>query len=54
MTRNFESFCTRMWLDYCDENDDPLSVRLTLEEYKDLYMWWLLGIFYKLEHSDNK
>ena len=45
----FDSFCSRMWLDHCDENNDVLSTRLTLEEYKDLYMWWLIGIFYKRE-----
>jgi hypothetical protein len=29
----YESFCHRMWLDYCDENNDVLSERLTYEEY---------------------
>ena len=52
--RNFDSFCNRMWLDYCDENNDALSTRLSLEEYKDLYMWWLLGVFYKREWVNNE
>ena len=40
--------------DYCDENNDLLSTRLTLKEYKDLYMWWLLGIFNKREWVNNE
>ena len=22
---SFKSYCSRMWLDYCDENNDPIS-----------------------------
>ena len=52
--KKFDSFCNRMWLDYCDENNDLLSTRLTLKEYKDLYMWWLRGIFNKREWVNNE
>ena len=48
-----------MWLDHCDgqivlTSADPMSPRLTLEEYKDIYMWSLLGIFYKREWLTNE
>ena len=40
----FRSYCVRMWLDYCDENNDPLSApnRLNLEDYIERYHEWLL------------
>ena len=55
----FDSFCSEMWLDHCDgqivlTSADPMSPRLTLEEYKDIYMWSLLGIFYKREWLTNE
>ena len=39
----FNSFCTRMWLDYCDENNDPLSApnRLDRDEYVNKWHDWL-------------
>ena len=45
----FDSFCTRMWVDYCDENDDWLttSTRLDLDEYKSKYKEWLFDKFVK-------
>ena len=48
-----------MWLDHCDYQEvltsaDPMVPRLTLEKYKDLYMWSLLGIFYKREWANNE
>ena len=45
----FDSFCTRMWVDYCDENDDWLttSTRLDLDEYKGKYKDWLFDKFVK-------
>ena len=41
---NLKSFITRMWLDYCDEHNDPISApnRLTHEEYAHQYGDWLL------------
>ena len=43
----FESYCNRMWVDYCDENDDWKSVptRLDLEDYKRTYHDWLFDKF---------
>ena len=45
--QKFDSFCTRMWLDYCDEQDDWQTVptRLELEEYKRTYNDWLFDKF---------
>ena len=39
----FDSFCTRMWLDYCDENNDPISApdRLDKEDYVTKWNDWL-------------
>ena len=38
----FESFTHRMFLDYCDENDDWKSEHMSYEEYYAKYEWWLL------------
>jgi hypothetical protein len=42
---DFRSFCTRMWLDYCDENNDPLSApnRLDRDQYVARWEDWLLS-----------
>ena len=40
--KNFYSYCSRMWLDYCDENVSFGSGQhMTLEEYKSKYHDWL-------------
>ena len=41
---DFGSFCTRMWLDYCDENNDLLSApnRLDHDAYVKRWNEWLL------------
>ena len=41
----FDSFCTRMWLDYCDENNDPISApgRLDRDEYVNKWCDYLKG-----------
>tara|TARA_B100000579_G_scaffold404311_1_gene389028 strand:- start:44 stop:283 length:240 start_codon:yes stop_codon:yes gene_type:complete len=41
----FDSFCTRMWLDYCDENNDPISApgRLDRDEYVNKWYDYLKG-----------
>jgi len=38
-----------MWLDYCDENNDPVAGdnRLDLDEYKKQYNSWLLQQYAK-------
>ena len=45
----FDSFCTRMWLDYCDENNDPISApdRMDKDEYVEKYHDWLKEKFNK-------
>ena len=45
----FESYCNRMWLDYCDEhvNWSTPSARLDLDEYKGKYKDWLFDKFVK-------
>ncbi|SVE24934.1 uncharacterized protein METZ01_LOCUS477788, partial [marine metagenome] len=30
---DFNSYCSRMWLDYCDENNTPHSNHMTHDEY---------------------
>ena len=52
----FESYCTRMWLDYCDEHDDWLtaSTRLDLDEYKDKYREWLFAKFVRKSNEEIK
>ena len=37
----YESFCSRMWLDHCDENKAPLCITYTKEEYIAKYKDWL-------------
>lgn len=47
----FKSFCTRMWLDYCDENNTAMSERMTRDEYVERWNDWLLG---KWQDRDSK
>ena len=42
MANNFKSFCSRMWLDHCDENAAFGAIKLTEEEYIKTYNEWLL------------
>ena len=42
MANNFKSFCTRMWLDHCDENSAFGAIALDKEEYIKTYNEWLL------------
>ena len=37
----FESFCSRMYLDYSDETSDPYSERLEKKDYIAKYKDWL-------------
>ena len=39
---SFESFCTRMWLDYCDEHGDFGGTHLTYEEYTNKFSNYLM------------
>ena len=51
----FRSFCTRMWLDYCDENNDPLSApnRLDRDQYVERWEEWLLGKWQDRKYGSN-
>ena len=42
MSNNFRSFCSRMWLDHCDENSAFGAIALDKEEYIKTYNQWLL------------
>ena len=50
----FESFCSRMWLDHCDENKTLLSNALTYEEYVKRNWIWLLEKYSQREEKDNE
>jgi hypothetical protein len=39
---DFEGFCRRMWLDYCDEHSSPHSVRYTYEDYTRKFSNYLM------------
>ena len=38
---SFESFCSRMYLDYSDETSDPYAERLEKKDYIAKYKDWL-------------
>jgi len=42
MNSTFRQFCSRMWLDHCDENSAFGAIKLTEEEYKKEFNEWLL------------
>ena len=42
MSDTYRSFCTRMWLDHCDENAAFGAIKLDREEYIKTYSSWLL------------
>jgi len=50
---NFKSFCSRMWLDNCDENKTLHSNALTYEEYVKRHWIWLLDQYSKEVEKDN-
>lgn len=43
----FRQFCTRMWLDYCDENSSFGSTTLSEKEYTKEHNQWLLQQYAK-------
>ena len=55
LINDFNSFCTRMWLDYCDENNDPISApnRLDHDEYVDRWHDWLLEKWQNRDYKDD-
>jgi len=38
---SYDAYCSRMWLDYCDENNTLVSVCLTKQQYVNKYSKWL-------------
>ena len=51
MNDNFNSFCSRMWLDYEDEHiTDPN--RLDFDEYKKRWHDWLLEKWQNRDYKD--
>ncbi len=54
-TNDFNSFCTRMWLDNEDENLGPHAAgnRLTKEEYVDKWYDWLLEKWQNRTYGTN-
>ncbi len=51
---NFKSFCSRMWLDHCDENKTLHSNPLTYEEYVNRHWIWLLDKYSKQVEKENE
>ena len=39
--KGYAPYCSRMWLDYCDENKHPGEVCLSKSDYTHKYAKWL-------------
>ncbi|SVD19181.1 uncharacterized protein METZ01_LOCUS372035 [marine metagenome] len=39
--KGYNAYCSRMWLDYCDENNTILSECLSKNQYVNKYAKWL-------------
>ena len=52
---DFDSFCTRMWLDNEDENLSPHAAgnRLTRDEYVDRWYDWLLDKWQNRDYKED-
>ena len=52
---DFNSFCTRMWLDNEDENLSPHAAgnRLTRDEYVERWYDWLLERWQNRDYKDE-
>ena len=50
----FESFCSRMWLDHCDENKTLYSNALTYEEYVKRNWVWLIKKYSEKTEKENE
>ena len=44
---NFNQFCSRHWLDHCDENKTAHSLTYTVDEYKKEFNKELLKMYAK-------
>ena len=51
---NFKSFCSRMWLDNCDENKTPHGNPISYEEYIKRNWIWLLDKYSKEVEKENE
>ena len=51
---NFKSFCSRMWLDNCDENKTPHGNPISYEEYIKRNWIWLLDQYSKQVDEENE
>ncbi len=51
-TDSFDSYCSRMWLDYCDENNTLYSNHMTKDEYVERWYDWLLDKYQNRNSSD--
>ena len=39
--KGYNAYCSRMWLDYCDENKHPGAICLTKQQYINKWAKWL-------------
>ena len=53
MSSTFSQFCSRLWLDHCDENSAFGAVQLTKKEYIKKYNKWLLEKYAEELENDN-
>ena len=53
MSSTFSQFCSRMWLDHCDENSAFGAVQLTKKEYIKKYNKWLLEKYAEELEKEN-
>ena len=49
---DFESYCSRMWLDYCDENNTLHSECLSKDAYVERWYEWLLDRWQNRNYKD--
>lgn len=50
---DFESFCSRMWLDYCDENNTLHSECLSKDAYVERWHDWLVEKWNDRDFKDD-
>jgi len=50
---SFKSFTSRMWLDYCDENNTAQSNHMTRDEYVERWYDWLLEKYQNRDYRED-
>ena len=50
---DFESYCSRMWLDYCDENNTLHSECLSKDAYVERWYDWLLDKYQNRDYKED-